>query len=426
VNKPLLIIGASTRAAIHSARRAGFTPFAIDLFCDEDARRFATMSQCELADYPQGFIALAKQFPPMPWMYTGGLENAPEAVAAISAERELVGNGIESLKLVRDPFAVAKWNAMKNDPTSSTHLLPLPLWERAGVRGLDSNSWCDVNGRVEVETPHPGPLPQGEREQVGSNSLSEVCATTQEAQPLLARRANGRFQFPTVLSGLSACPEEADGWLCKPLRGSGGFGITSATTHTPSGDVYLQRRVEGTSCSAVFQNNMLLGATEQLIGTEYLHAKPWQYAGNLGPITPPDGLLELAEALSTWAGLQGTWGVDYIQGDVPWLIEINPRYTASVEVLEHAAMGEVVGKGIYYAPHSFVFPAHPAFERAIEIAADPWAMPEYADIPSVGTPIESGQPVLTTLVRASSLEECREAIKQRAAELDRLFAGAAT
>ena len=71
----VLILGASARAAIHSARRAGLTPHAADLFSDRDATAYATVRRCDLADYPDGLERLADTFPPMPWLYTGGLEN---------------------------------------------------------------------------------------------------------------------------------------------------------------------------------------------------------------------------------------------------------------------------------------------------------------------------------------------------------------
>ena len=63
-----------------------------------------------------------------------------------------------------------------------------------------------------------------------------------------------------------------------------------------------------------------------------------------------------------------------------------------------------------------------AIERAIEVAADPWALPEYADIPAVGTVVEAGQPVLSYFRTGSDVEACRAALKSRAEELDKLFA----
>src|SRR5262245_27667709 len=100
----ILIVGASGRAAAASALRAGFEPFVIDLFADADTVRLSPTLKCDPADYPRGFVELAKQAPPGRWMYTGGLENYPDVLAAISETRPLWGNGLDVLKLVRDPW----------------------------------------------------------------------------------------------------------------------------------------------------------------------------------------------------------------------------------------------------------------------------------------------------------------------------------
>ena len=97
----VLILGASARAAIHSARRAGLTPHAADLFADRDATAYATVRKCDLADYPDGLERLADTFPPMPWLYTGGLENHPELVDRVAAKRPLWGNCSAVLRGVR-------------------------------------------------------------------------------------------------------------------------------------------------------------------------------------------------------------------------------------------------------------------------------------------------------------------------------------
>jgi uncharacterized protein len=52
---------------------------------------------------------LAERAPPGPWMYTGGLENHPEVVDAISRKRELWGCRGEMLRKARDPFQLSEW-----------------------------------------------------------------------------------------------------------------------------------------------------------------------------------------------------------------------------------------------------------------------------------------------------------------------------
>src|SRR5687767_10917006 len=103
--EPLLILGASARAAASSAARAGFAPRAADLFADADLAALCRVTRID--DYPGEFPAAARKFPPSPWMYTGGLENYPELVDQIAAERPLLGNSGSVLREVRDPFKLA-------------------------------------------------------------------------------------------------------------------------------------------------------------------------------------------------------------------------------------------------------------------------------------------------------------------------------
>src|SRR5260370_1930565 len=100
----VFILGASTRAAAHSAIRAGFSPICADLFADADLRTCARV--IEVVDYPRGLIAAAAAAPAVPWMYTGGLENHPGLVARILASRPLWGNGPDVLHRIRDPWYV--------------------------------------------------------------------------------------------------------------------------------------------------------------------------------------------------------------------------------------------------------------------------------------------------------------------------------
>src|SRR5687767_7079098 len=106
MSNPLLILGASARAAAWSARRAGFEPSAGDLFTDEDLRACCPAWRCER--YPRDFEQIAAEAPPGPWIYTGGLENHPRLVDRIAARRPLFGNPGDVLREARDPFRLAE------------------------------------------------------------------------------------------------------------------------------------------------------------------------------------------------------------------------------------------------------------------------------------------------------------------------------
>ncbi len=359
----VLILGASARAAIHSARRAGLTPHAADLFADRDATAYATVRCCDLADYPDGLERLADAFPPMPWLYTGGLENHPDLVDRIAAKRPLLGNAGEVLRKVRGEAA---FEEMRDRIT--------------GIPQVVTNGAADPNVK----------------------------------------------------------------WLRKSYGSSGGLGVAWATDLTPRAGTYLQEFILGRVYSSAFfggtNATTYAGVTEQFVGANWLHAMPFHYAGSIGPYPYSEEFdwetQEKCGRTDSWRELRLPWGLDLVDGNgCLHLIDVNPRYTASMEVLEHATgrcaldgvqrrdpIPGIVGKAVYYAPHALRFPEVAAIERAIEVAADPWALPEYADIPAVGSVIDAGQPVLSFFERAADAEACRAALKRRAAELDTLFA----
>jgi predicted ATP-grasp superfamily ATP-dependent carboligase len=163
-------------------------------------------------------------------------------------------------------------------------------------------------------------------------------------------------------------------------------------------------------------------------------------------------LERLGEVLVRSSGMRGLFGVDFILGDgVPWPVEVNPRYTASVEVLEYAlglaalelhrrpfeSEGErevfappspqgaearrwpLLGKAILFARAPLVFPADGPWHAAPEQTPERlWEAPAYADIPSAGQRIETGRPVLTFFAPADSLAGCWDNLWQMAVDLD--------
>lgn len=252
------------------------------------------------------------------------------------------------------------------------------------------------------------------------------------------------FAAPAIVPRDLPCPRTSR-WLLKPLRSSAGHGIRFAEPNeAPSATHYFQEFIRGVPMSAVFVDHQLVGFTKQLIGEPWLHARPFTYCGSVG-------LLDMApEVVNTLAhlgghvamvfGLSGVWNVDFILKDnVPYPVEVNPRYTASVEVLEHTTrqailangirqppkcspQGSTIGKGVYYAPHAITFPVAGPWDADLAGTFDPWRLPAFADIPAAGTVIEAGHPVLTFFVTSPSTAECRDRLQLRAAELDRLFA----
>jgi predicted ATP-grasp superfamily ATP-dependent carboligase len=244
---------------------------------------------------------------------------------------------------------------------------------------------------------------------------------------------------PAVRQGIEGVPSDGS-WLLKPLSSAGGRGIRP---YCKRGRVlrepcFLQQRIEGQNCSAVFLGGQgvvrLVGVTRQLLGSP---RSPFHYRGGIGPLRVSenlrDRLSELGQVLVSAFGLLGWFGVDFVLvDDVPWLVEVNPRFTASVELLElserrslllehlRVCRGElpalswtapdsgptaprVIGKLILYAPRAVLVPNLP-FETWSE--TDPFRIPDMADVPPAGTRIAAGQPVLSLLASARDSEHC--------------------
>jgi predicted ATP-grasp superfamily ATP-dependent carboligase len=252
-------------------------------------------------------------------------------------------------------------------------------------------------------------------------------------------------------------------WLVKPIRSAGGGGIRfwdeprPRARHRPV-PVYLQEFIDGEPCAAVYVGDggraWFLGLTRQLVGAPWLHAAPFRYCGSTGPLDPAvvrrPALEQLGAVLTGRCGLRGLFGVDGVLRDRTfWPVEVNPRYTASVEVLEHATgvnalawhqlvfeFGRLprrshpdrpgtpggtgcVGKAILFAPRTFSFPADGPWVSVLRAPPSPAELPAYADIPAAGERIRAGRPVLTVFVRADSPAACEAKLREVAGDLDR-------
>ena len=353
------ILGTSVRAAAFSAVRAGVEVRAADRYGDADLR--AAVCHVELAaPFREKLPTALESLDVSAWMYTGGLDDAPEIVDRLATLCPLLGNPGHALRRVRDPFRLSKLL------TSTT-------------------------------TP-----------------LARVLSLRQR-------------------------PKAGSGWILKrsPFAADGG--------------TYFQRWIDGESASALFVAGpgatRLLGATRQLVGEEWLHAPRLGWCGNVGPLDLPEharGELEaLGTLLSDQGELRGIFGVDFVwqaEGDggqgrvVP--LEVNPRYTGSVEVLEHAlgfsaialhleacghprppatecpAANGVVGKAVVYAPYAIQVEV----DLCEHYPTSPLKRPAAADLPPPGSTIDVGEPLLSVFAEGASVEACQHQLTSAAAD----------
>ncbi|MEZ6071417.1 MAG: ATP-grasp domain-containing protein [Pirellulales bacterium] len=399
----MVIVGASVRAAAASARRAGLAPLAIDRFgdvdlCDASPTYIASRYPEELAELLACVVTSANHA--LPWMYTGALECHPVLIERLAELAPLWGNAADVVRRVRDPWMLQQ------------------TFSRAGV-----------------------------------------------ASP--------------AVRALDSSPSINGPWLLKSPHSSGGTGVHCwplADRHTPPPGAYLQQYVAGTPCSAIFVaaagQCRMLGASRQLIGAAWAGSSGFRYVGSLASRPQADTTAAqfqvIGDTLVSQFDLVGLFGVDAIVTandttgtKIVWPIEVNPRYTASVETIERLTGlraidahvracrdGKLsdsidvpkktpktsktspesvacVGKAIMFAPGDVVTTRalSARIERLNAISADTSAgWPAVADIPHVGTPIPRGAPVLTVLAHAGDVTSVEKQLRAMTAELASLLA----
>jgi uncharacterized protein len=271
-----------------------------------------------------------------------------------------------------------------------------------------------------------------------ANGAETLRAVRDPLRVMEALRRHG-LPVPEVRTSPEGLPRDGT-WLVKPRASSGGRSIRflDQQPQPPFESAYLQRWIDGPSFSAVFNAGQgraeLQGVTRQLLEAP---GSAFAYRGSIGPWPLSAGLLprlqDLGLALASAFHLVGLFGVDYIlHDDEPWPVEVNPRYTASVEVLElalgrsllaehlracaphppgqadrsgmqtHRSIPRVVGKAIIYADRSFVIP-----NISVDGSRrpDPFSVPAIADVP---WPIQAcaGDPVMTVFTSSPDISTC--------------------
>ncbi|MBL8890780.1 MAG: ATP-grasp domain-containing protein [Planctomycetaceae bacterium] len=108
---------------------------------------------------------------------------------------------------------------------------------------------------------------------------------------------------------------------------------------------FWQEHVAGTLGSVIF---LASHTGIELVGCSRLFTlADWRYLGNVADHAWPDSetreeLLRMAGVLAGETPLRGLFGIDFMLGQRLWVLEINPRPTASVEVLAN-----LLGRNLY-------------------------------------------------------------------------------
>lgn len=370
----ILITGVSTRAIAESACRAGWGEkiLTVDYFGDRDLKascdNYSLRRDGRCRYTVAGLLKACDQFHWDAVVYAANLENYPEVIEKLAATGRLLGNRPRTVAEVRDPKKF------------------LSCLEYAGIT-------------------------------VPRTALSSRA-----------------FAFSGAV-------------LEKPRKGGGGHGITMVSSGKgQKRDAYLQEYVSGLPCSVAFvadgQRAMVLAVSQQLIGDVAFGAEGFRYCGSLlGKELPGvpsfDRLVGQLEAivghLTSAFHLEGVNGMDFIlqEGEV-FPLELNPRYTASMELVEvayglnifsthiAACNGDLPAFDLRRAPEgcwgkSILF----AKQNAITPATDDWWHRGIRDIPFPEERIRVGSPICTIRGSGANREACYGDLLKRAEELKR-------
>ncbi len=377
----ILVIGISVRAFVESAVQSRYPVVALDAFGDEDLRALA------------GCYSLPRDF------------NVPYSARALfEASRQL------------DFHSVAYTSNLENHPE---------ILQR-------------------FESTHP----------LAGNSPASVAAI-RDWPVLFARLRAGGFSVPETLSRQNSRGlDEGRQWLSKPVKSGGGHGIFLLHGQTPEKETLVQEFIAGKACSATFVANgsetVLLGITEQLIGDCHFGTQGYRYCGNILPL--PEALepglpvvsrvRRLCEFLVREYGLIGINGFDFILNrDEVYLIEVNPRYSASMELIERAYGLSIFGCHM----EAVVDRRLPEFRLESRLSSDRFFgksilfcekdsvcpgvlnMPgcQLRDIPAPDQLLRKGSPVCTLLAQgATRAETYGELVRQARLLRDRIYGNA--
>ncbi|MDH5541891.1 MAG: ATP-grasp domain-containing protein [Nitrospinota bacterium] len=280
--------------------------------------------------------------------------------------------------------------------------------------------------------------------------VAEEASRTREvwnAPPDAMRRCRDiRFLRSMASGGILYPSNDFDGsgrWIRKDLYGAGGTSVSDYKGEKLHGSEYTQRYIQGGSIGATYFTSAggtsLLGVTRHLNGYVAFRQPEFSFGGILYPAVIDDDadvmLEEFGKLAGDASGLRGFWGADFILGVDKriWLLEINPRPTASLELIakEHgidivSLQGESVrggkdkherlvqkpgrfsGTAVCYAEDDLIF-ASPGI----------WFEKGGRDLPYHGEAVKKGEPVLSLYAESGSAEGVMQKMEKLAAEFYR-------
>lgn len=280
-SKRLGIVGYSARALSAAAVDLGYDVIAVDAFGDQD---LLDMASCvTVTNWPHDIAACISQVDCDAWLLAGGMEHHTHLLSQLSQRAPILGPTATQMRQLR---SVRYWRELADCDAR----LGWPATSRSRIQLGD----CDV--------------------------------------------------------------------LFKPFRGSGGAFIACLPSiaanapddSSPAKRGYWQAFVKGKSLGVTMMLTdtgvSLCGATASLTAADWPAPTPFIYRGSIGPISlttrQQTAVLNMAARVREQLGYRGWLQADFVEGEDEnddgrlWLLEINPRWTAGMEVLHSCRIAD--------------------------------------------------------------------------------------
>lgn len=372
--KNVLVVGFDTVAIAASAKRAGYTVYAVDYFGDIDLQRFCSeyiaiveqgkgksCGKIAVNYEPEAFLEMAKRLIGKHridgLLLSSGLDDVFQVLFELNDLVSIIGNSPEVFQNVRE--------------------------KRRFFDELES-----------LKVPHPKTL-----------VVKDI---------LEAKAAAEEIGYPVVI---------------KPSSGFGGAGIRLANSPKEIekaftdvaiayGNILVQKFIRGNHASmsilATDKDVEVLSINEQLLSLpSVFQREPFGYCGNIVPlrVTPEtfEKCKKVAEKIALHFHLKGSNGIDIIisEGGTPYVIEVNPRFQGTLECVEKVLGVNIVDlhvnaclhgmlpqmksapstfctRLILYAPKRVIVPNLMAFRGT-------------RNVPHQGSIVEEGEPLCSVL-----------------------------
>lgn len=247
----------------------------------------------------------------------------------------------------------------------------------------------------------------------------DIFAGQQDKQAFFSTLDQLNISYPDVVF---SAPDYSDGWLLKPMRGQGGFGIkrydADAEAENP---VYWQKFQSGTPHSVLFLAD---GQQLQIIGFNRQWAvrlsddREFVFSGVVNNADLPDAHKEL---ISDWLTqlvplfeLKGLNSLDFIyENGRSYVLEINPRPSASLQLYDRDLLIRHIQACTSATSFTAGAPSLPACFTGYRIiyAEQDVIIPRQfdwpdgcMDLPNPGNMCRTGQPICSIIAHQKNLQ----------------------